>query len=88
MWVVLGRSQGICGPSWSLLGLLWAVLGRDQVGKWPKPEREGDCQQAGKDPNRGIRGIRPNGRMDRISAKPSTNFFKRYCALFLDLLQF
>ena len=42
MWVVLGHSQGICGRSWPLLGLLWAVLGRDQVGKWPKPERESD----------------------------------------------
>ena len=28
LWVVLGRSQGLCGRSWAVLGPLLAVLGR------------------------------------------------------------
>ena len=42
MLEVLGRSRGLGGRSWAVLGPLWAVLGRDQVEKWPWPKREGD----------------------------------------------
>ena len=78
MWVVLGHSQGICGRSWPLLGLLWAVLGRDQVGKWPKPEWESDpTGGAPEAPNRPYRPYRPYRPKDPTAAKPSPNFFKR-----------
>ena len=58
-----GRSQGLCGWSWvvlrasvggpgSLSGPRWAVLGPDQVGKWPKPQR-GQERRARSEPPEG-----------------------------------
>ena len=55
---VLGRSWDLCGWSWAalgtsvgglgpLLGPQWVVLGQDQAGKWPKPERGHDLGREG-----------------------------------------
>ena len=49
----LGAYVAGLGP---LSGPVWAVLGGDQVEKWPKPERESDLER-GPTPIRGVGGI-------------------------------
>ena len=87
MWAVLGCSQGVCGRSWPLLGLLWAVLGRDQVGKWPKPERESDPTGGAperSEPPEGCEGREPSEGPDRSEAQ-SQFFQEKYTRVVLSL---
>ena len=78
-WAILGEDQLLCGWSWVKIRAYVGRRARDQLEKWPKPEREGDLA-SGLGAKSGLAAAR-SARNARNARVPLRIFFNRYIVL-------